>query len=396
MSLNVRRYESRKIQDKAELTEQGFLRISAALTRTGVFIYRRADGKVVRELRHPEDVFHPDSLKTLRMCPLTDDHPKDFIKPENFKELAIGYVSDTIEVTDNRLLDATVVVSDKSAIAKVDGGKVELSCGYLAELIDESGEYEGQKYDLRQKNIRYNHVALVERGRAGPEVRLRIDSDDATMVESGKEDKSFKEDSTMNKIMIDGAEYEVEQKVADAFNAFMKKNDEKMSKMKDMDKEKKDLADEIEKVKTDSKAAADELQAKLDHAESLLNKKEDSMKKEDILKLVKERKLIEDVATKVLDSAADLDASDLDLMKAVIIKDDATAKLDGQSEIYIKGRFDALASELVKRDARAKEFGNTISPLHKKEDEVSSDVAKKKSHEDALKAWEQPLAVTKK
>lgn len=387
--------------DKAELTEQGFLRIPAVLTRTGVFDYRKADGTLIRELRHPDDVFEKASLESLRMAPVTDDHPSVFVDPENAKELTIGWLGDSIEVLEDRKVTSTVVVSDKKTIAKIDAGKVELSCGYTADLVDESGVYEGQRYDLRQKNIRYNHVALVDRGRAGPEVRLRLDSDDANMVESVKDEK-LKEAPEMEKIKIDGKEYEVDKKVADAFNAFMKKTEDEMTKMKDgakekadLEKEKSDMAKELEKTKKDSQEALDAIKAKLDHAEKSLNKKEDSMNKDEILKLVKERKKIEDVAEKVLGTEAKMDSSDLELMKAVIMKDDTTAQLEGQSEIYIKGRFDALAAEVAKRSVRATEIGTIITDGRKPE-EFDAKTAKERAHKDSLDAWKQPTSVVKK
>lgn len=387
--------------DKAEITEQGFLRIPAVLTRTGVFDYRKADGTLVRELRHPDDVFNKESLDSLKMAPVTDDHPSVFVAPENAKELTIGWVSDTIEIVDDRKITSTVVVSDKNTIAKVDAGKVELSCGYIADLVDESGVYEGQRYDLRQKNIRYNHVALVDRGRAGPEVRLRLDSEDASMVESTKDDK-LKEAPEMEKIKIDGKEYDVDKAVADAYNAFMKKTEDEMTKMKDsmkekadMEKEKSDMAKELDKTKKDAQEALDALKAKLDHAEKTLSKKEDAMDKDQILKLVKERKKVEDVAEKVLGTEAKMDSTDLELMKAVIMKDDETAVLEGQSEIYIKGRFDALASELGKRQVLSTKIGTIITDGRKPE-EFDAKTAKERAHKDSLDAWKQPLSATKK
>ena len=43
-----------------------------------------------------------------------------------------------------------------------DGRSRELSCGYYCDLDETPGEYEGQRYDARQRNIRGNHLALVE------------------------------------------------------------------------------------------------------------------------------------------------------------------------------------------------------------------------------------------
>jgi len=55
----------------------GALRFDARLTRTGVFAYRMPDGSVRRELRHPDHVFKPDSLKSLALATLTLRHPQE-------------------------------------------------------------------------------------------------------------------------------------------------------------------------------------------------------------------------------------------------------------------------------------------------------------------------------
>ncbi len=43
---------------------------------------------------------------------------------------------------------------------KQDGWK-ELSVGYLVDTIEEPGEYNGERYDAIQTNIRVNHLAVV-------------------------------------------------------------------------------------------------------------------------------------------------------------------------------------------------------------------------------------------
>jgi hypothetical protein len=55
---------------KVEETEQGGVRMPAALTRVGVFRYRDAQGREWGELRPPEEVFAPASLATLRDAPV--------------------------------------------------------------------------------------------------------------------------------------------------------------------------------------------------------------------------------------------------------------------------------------------------------------------------------------
>lgn len=384
-----RRFDLVRI-DKGEVTTQGFLRAPAALTRTGVFRYRKSDGTWVRELRHPDDVFEAESLASLQMAPVTDDHPKEFVGPANVKQLSIGWVSEAIKA-DGKLINATVVVADQSAIEKVDAGKVELSCGYYADLIEESGVYEGEAYDLRQKNIRYNHVALVARGRAGPQVRLRVDSDDAEMVDPDETVENPKEDLPMKKIKIDGKEFEVSTEVADAFEAFSKKMEDAVTSAKAGLVPKEDVA-EVQKKLDAATAAGDVLQARVDHLEKEAKTKTDSADASVIQKAVQERLRIQGVATQVLDEADVTDEkSDLDLMKAVIMKDDADAKLDGKSDEYIKARFDGIESSLKTRQTRAATLGRTF--VDKRVDsDFDANAARQKSMEESRNAWQKPLA----
>ncbi len=65
----------------------------------------------------------------------------------------------------------SLVVWDAVAIAGIESrDQCELSCGYAYDPDMTPGTYEGIPYDGVMRNIRFNHVALVEVGRAGPDV----------------------------------------------------------------------------------------------------------------------------------------------------------------------------------------------------------------------------------
>jgi hypothetical protein len=175
-----------------ELTSQkktsiGGLVARANLTRTGVLEYRAGDGSIRRELRHPDDVFDADSLASLAHATVTDDHPGR-VHPGNWRAESIGHIAGTpqraAETTANgdQLVTGELHIQHGPAIEKADRGDLrEASCGYSCQVDWTPGEYRGQRFDGRQKNIRYNHVALGPPGwgRAGPEVALRMDAQDA-------------------------------------------------------------------------------------------------------------------------------------------------------------------------------------------------------------------------
>lgn len=182
----------------------GSLRAKANLTKVGVWPYRDAAGNVVREYRPPEEVFAAESLASLRGVTLTWQHPKDFVNEANWKELAIGHVSDVIDVHEGVYASGDVVVSAADSIARVDSSEAgDLSCGYDCVLVATPGVTDsGEKYDAIQTKIVYNHVALLPKGggRLGRDVSLRTDA--AEQVES-----TNNESEHMATQRIDGKDY---------------------------------------------------------------------------------------------------------------------------------------------------------------------------------------------
>ncbi|HEY3817319.1 MAG TPA: DUF2213 domain-containing protein [Polyangiaceae bacterium] len=165
-------------------TPQGGLIADARLTRTGVFKYVQPDGTTRRELRHPDDVFHPDSLASLAHAPVTIDHP-EVVTPNNWKDVAVGHVAGTPK-QDGKYVTAPIRIHDRDAIDDAEKGKLqELSCGYSCKLDRTPGTYDGEAYDAVQRTIRYNHVAAGPPGwgRAGPEVRMRFDASSAVSLD---------------------------------------------------------------------------------------------------------------------------------------------------------------------------------------------------------------------
>jgi hypothetical protein len=161
----------------ARRTPQGGLIVPANLTRTGVFTYDYADGTRVRELRHPDEVFKADSLDSLTQAPLTVLHPSTEVTPATWKQVSVGHVDGTPK-PEGQFVAADLRIQDGDTISKVDAKSLtELSCGYRCTVVPGQGEWNGEKYDARQTNIVYNHVAIGPKdwGRAGNSVKIRTD-----------------------------------------------------------------------------------------------------------------------------------------------------------------------------------------------------------------------------
>jgi uncharacterized protein len=179
-------------------TPTGGLRVPAHVTRTGVLQYRDASG-IRREYRPPEEVFAPDSLASLNGAVVTVGHPDDFVTRENFSAHSAGWVVEGSAKPDGTLLDTMLTIARADACLGVESKTlVEISCGYSCDTDETPGTSpEGERYDAIQKNIRYNHVALLEagQGRAGSRVRLRTDS-------------AYQSEAQVMMIVIDGKEFD--------------------------------------------------------------------------------------------------------------------------------------------------------------------------------------------
>lgn len=198
----VMRYDRAPL--KATRTDEGFIVDTPVLTRTGVFEYRDGGGRVRREFRPPEEVFNADSMATLRGKPITDGHPGK-VTAKNVRQHMIGTaLSAGRQDGDNMVGDIQIVDP-----GPVDAGNKELSLGYELDLDETPGTSpQGERYDAVQRNIRYNHLAVVKRGRAG-NARLNLDAADA--VTKTEEEN----DMTMVKIRLDsGLSYDAAPEVA--------------------------------------------------------------------------------------------------------------------------------------------------------------------------------------
>ncbi|MCP4566983.1 MAG: DUF2213 domain-containing protein, partial [FCB group bacterium] len=160
----------------------GFLTAEVTLARTGVQQYYGFElGLLDRALeligvyRPPEEVFHPESIKSFANLVVTDDHPKDFVSVKNVKKLQMGSVSD-VKKKDEAHLGGLVTITDAKQIIKAKDGKNEVSVGYHRDLIPEVGEDSGKKYEFVMRNIRANHLAIVDAGRCGAACKLTLDS----------------------------------------------------------------------------------------------------------------------------------------------------------------------------------------------------------------------------
>lgn len=151
-------------------TPEGYLYCKdAIIARTGKQTYLESEiyegstsDDYIEVDRREEEVFSPQTLASFENKPLTIEHPNTSVGPENYRDLAVGHVQNVRrgEYENQPVMMADILVTDAEAIRLIETGEMEeLSCGYDCDITDGPNP--------EQINIRGNHVALCEAGRAG-------------------------------------------------------------------------------------------------------------------------------------------------------------------------------------------------------------------------------------
>lgn len=336
--MGVLRYDKASPLSKPVRLPNGFVRAEGYLTRSGIFVYRDAQGKTVRELRPPQEVMHADSLASFGLMPVTNEHPSELLTADNAKQYAVGSVSESV-VPEGDKVRAVLMITDASAIEALDAGKSELSCGYTADVVQEAGVWQGQPYDAVQRNIRGNHVALVDAGRAGPACAIRMDAAGAAQ-EIPMGDVMTVQEIPMGDVMIElgGSQYSVP---AEMVAEFVKQVEAKGLKPM-MGDAKPDAAQaasaEMAAVKADAQRKLDALQARLDGLQSEASAK---ALREKIASEIREDIAVTETAKRFDAQVSESDSTEVKRRK-IIAKIDPSIKLDGKSPEYVGGLLDAL------------------------------------------------------
>lgn len=318
---------------KVSKTKEGYIKGMAIVTRTGIFKYVDSQGNIRLELRHPDQILEAESLESLKQIPITVEHPTVLVDSTNAKNLSVGLTGETVKV-DGENIKTTVTITAIDGINAVDNGKEELSLGYTLDLEEEEGIYNGQPYTHRQKNIRYNHLAIVERGRAGANARLNFDSFEYAMIVD--ENITHEERENMVKINIDNVDVEVDEAVKKAYDILNARLDAET------------------KAKSDIQKEIDSLKAKLDEKEEELKSAKEMNSDSAISEKAKARVELIAKASKVVNIDGLYDLSDRDIKLSVIKSRYDSLDLTDKSDDYVSARFDAICEALTNNDEAIK------------------------------------------
>ena len=148
------------------------------ISKEGIFPYSGGQvgsperDRIFRVYRPADELADPETLESFRLLPIIDDHEMlgaGFTSTDD-RPIA-GVIGENIRVERGTMLANLKIYSDALA-EKLKAGKTELSCGYRCIYDFTPGFWNGQPYDVVQRQIRGNHLALVDEGRMGPDVRV--------------------------------------------------------------------------------------------------------------------------------------------------------------------------------------------------------------------------------
>ena len=345
--------------------DNGWLRVDGLLARSGILVYANPDGSLRREYRPDSENFNPEFLASFAGIPVTDDHPEVALDSDNFSAFSRGAVAGSGE-RQGRWVKASLLVQDAKLIAKLKR-KNAVSLGYSMRYDASPGVTpEGEPYDGVQRDLKINHVAIVDAGRAGPEARLRLDSADIGAPEPASLDgetevnNNFGAEKMRRKIKVGNVEVEVENAVADAYEAAITRAD----------------------------AAASLLKARNDAAEA-----EKASNQAAFSAAVKARVALEKTAGEHLGAGFRSDASDGELLKAVVAKLAPSFDVSAYDENRLRTAYDAVLAMHAAQPhpslgaARADAIETSLQPRLSLVEQ-----AKKASAEQLKDLWKKPMA----
>lgn len=119
--------------------------------------------QIYRAIRTPEEVFSDAAMASFEGKPVTNDHPPDLIGPDDVSMYEKGHAQNVRKGSGrwDGFLIADLHIHSRDLIEAIEAGKREISCGYECEY-DDNGDG-----TFTQRNIRGNHIAVVDKGRAG-------------------------------------------------------------------------------------------------------------------------------------------------------------------------------------------------------------------------------------
>lgn len=361
-------------------TKDGYYQGNVVCTGVGVFRYLGDDRKFVGRLRDVDDV--KAATKTINCIPVTLQHPNQPVTADNVDNLQVGMTANDASF-DGLNNHVTVTITGKKAIEAIDKGEVKaFSMGYKCSIVDNDGVWQGVHHDQQQKDIVYNHIALVKNGRAGDKVRFMVgdSADFGDIFEIDKEDIETNDKGTgnpkeENAPSSDGAESPKNTETFVKDNKNFEPNNVKEQSMKTIQLDGVDYqADEkvieaLHAAQNDAVTAQNDAAEKLDEIHTLLDGIDERDSKIADLE-EKLEKANDEIDESVIDAAVNAKLEILDAARAAGIECDTSDDVSDLKRQVIAAAFDSIDLESIEDES-------SINALFASANKVIADRAEK-------------------
>lgn len=281
-------------QDLREYDTNGWFEVKDnPLSLVGVFPYlgRSIDpeadpDKLFSVYRPAEELAAAECVESFKLLPWVDDHTmlgseEEGLTPAERKGVQ-GVIGQDVYfdgADGDGVLKGNIKVFSEAMASLIANGKKELSCGYRCRYEYAPGSFKGQAYDYVQRDIRGNHLALVDNGRMGPDVAVldhftfTIDSKEFTPMATKTETPASNDEAIKQYVQMRPALLSM---IA-AMDAAAKVTDKDDDDDEDEDKKGKDESEEEEEEEGKDKAKDESEAEKKDDEEG----KDEDEEKED-------------------------------------------------------------------------------------------------------------------
>jgi 8-oxo-dGTP pyrophosphatase MutT (NUDIX family) len=308
------------------------------ISRSGVFQYLgRSIGAPepdkIYNVYRPAEEFTPETLESFKLIPIVNDHtmlgPQELgLTPAETKGVH-GTTGENV-VFEDGILYAPLRIFSETLSRMIESGKTALSLGYRCVYEKASGIFDGQMYEYVQRNLRGNHLALVDAARCDVAVLdnhmafdhfdLALDnSKETTMADETKKDE-------LEDRLKKAEDWIAGRMAKDADEDKMKEADKKKAEDEMKESEEKAAKDRIEGCK----GVDEEEEKKEKKAEDKKAKDEEEEKKEEGMDALELKRVSAEL--KVVTSALDSFKKDAhkSLLNEISRRDELAGKLSQQ------------------------------------------------------------------
>lgn len=268
------------------------------ISKVGVFDYLGAEigapepDRIYKVFRPPEELGSEETIKSFRLTPFIVDHEmlgKNATPAE--KKGIQGVIGENVYF-EHPYLRGNIKIFSDAALSDISSGKIDLSPGYRSRYdFDNPGVYEGEAYEVVQRHLRGNHLALVDEGRTGADVAVQdhlvVTIDTKELIRMSEEDKDKKQPTGDENGFTPEQVEQIKQIVVAALAAGTPATDEDLEKKEttdgDPDPEKKtgdadvdaekaveDAEEEAEKAETGDPEAVEAAEVAIEAAEEAI------------------------------------------------------------------------------------------------------------------------------